>query len=326
MTQAIDYDHGISAVDSGYGRPGMVAVHLIVEAGRAAIVDTAHNDGVPRVLEALAAKGIGAAQVDWVILTHVHLDHAGAAGTLIERLPNARLAVHPRGARHMIDPRALVAGTIAVYGEQAARRIYGEIVPVPAERVVETPDGHTIALAGRELHFLDTPGHARHHVCVVDSRTGDLFTGDTFGISYRALDADGRPMIFPTTTPIQFDPPALHRSVDRLLALRPQAVYLTHFGQVRDVPRLGEALHRQIDAHAALALECRDAGAQRSRLLTDGVRRLLLDECRRHGLGAPDAQLLEVLEHDVRLNADGLAAWLDAGAGAQQAPPRSRRA
>lgn len=317
MQRVFDYEHGISAIDTGYGRPGMVAVHLIVEGGRAAIVDTAHNDGVPVVLSTLAQEGIAPEQVDWVILTHVHLDHAGAAGALIERLPNARLTVHPRGTRHMIDPRALVAGTFAVYGEQAARRIYGEIVPVPAERIVETPDGHSIRLAGRELRFLDTPGHARHHVCVVDSRSGHAFTGDTFGISYRALDVDGRPMIFPTTTPVQFDPQALHRSIDRLLALRPQAVYLTHFGRVADVPRLGEALHRLIDAHARLALECRDAGDERAQRLTEGVRRLLLAECRHHGLTAPDAALLELLEHDVRLNADGLAAWLDAGAGSK---------
>ena len=312
MRTVFDYEHGISAVDSGYVRPMMVAVHLIVEDGRAAIVDTGHNDSVPRVLAALADRGIAPQQVDWVILTHVHLDHAGAAGQLIARLPGARLTVHPRGARHMIDPGALFAATIAVYGEQNARRIYGEIVPVPADRIVETPDDSTIRLAGRELRFLDTPGHARHHVCVVDSRSGHVFTGDTFGISYRELDLDGRAMIFPTTTPVQFDPEAMHRSIDRLLALRPQAMYLTHFGQVRDVARLGGDLHRLVDAHAAIAREHRDAADQRSARILEGVRRLLLAECRRHGLLDDDARLLALLEHDIGLNADGLVAWLDA--------------
>jgi len=312
MQTVVDYEHGISAVDSGYGRPAMAAVHLVVEGGRAAIVDTGHNDSVPRVLAALSDKGIGPEQVDWVILTHVHLDHAGAAGRLIERLPNALLTVHPRGARHMIDPGALFTATIAVYGEEFARRVYGEIVPVPAERVVETPDEHRIRLAGRELRFLDTPGHARHHVCVVDSRSGHVFTGDAFGISYREFDLDGRAMIFPTTTPVQFDPDAMHRSIDRLLALRPPAVYLTHFGQVRDVARLGNDLHRLVDAHAAIALGNRDAGPARSARIGEGVRRLLLAECRRHGLAAPDAQLLELLEHDIGLNTGGLVAWLDA--------------
>lgn len=312
MTTVLDYEHGISAVDSGYGRPMMVAVHLVIENGRAAIVDTGHNDAVPRVLSVLEGKGISREQVDWVILTHVHLDHAGAAGRLIQCLPNARLTVHPRGARHMIDPRALFDATIAVYGEQAARRIYGEIVPVPAERVVQTPDGHAIRLAGRELRFLDTPGHAKHHVCVLDSASGHLFTGDTFGISYRELDRDGRAMIFPTTTPVQFDPEAMHRSIDRLLALGARAAYLTHFGQVSDLPRLGADLHRLIDAHARIGERHRHAGGARTSLIEQEVRALLLDECRRHGLALPESRLLELLSHDIRLNADGLVAWLDA--------------
>ena len=308
----VDYEHGISAVDAGYKRPMLVAVHLIVEDGRAAIVDTAHGASVPRVIDALRARGVAPEQVDYVILTHVHLDHAGAAGLLLTRLPNARVTVHPRGARHMIDPSALFAATIGVYGEATARSLYGEIVPVPACRLIETPEGHAISLNGRELRFLDTPGHARHHVCVQDTRSGHLFTGDTFGISYRELDVDGRPMVFPSTTPVQFDPPALHRSVERLLALAPQAVYLTHFGRVGDVPRLGDDVHRLIDAHAAIGTTCRGlAGQARGDALRNGVRDLLIEECRRHGSTLPEARLLEILDHDIGLNADGLAAWLD---------------
>ena len=166
-------------------------------------------------------RGVAPAQVDYVILTHVHLDHAGGAGQLMARFPNARLTVHPRGARHMIDPSRLLAATVAIYGEEETRRIYGEILPVPRERVIETPEGATLRLAGRELLFLDAPGHARHHVVVRDGETGHIFAGDTFGLSYRELDQDGRQFSFPTTSPSQFDPPALHRSIDRMLALGP---------------------------------------------------------------------------------------------------------
>lgn len=308
----VDYDHGISAVDADYQRPMLVAVHLVVEDGRAAIVDTAHAASVPRVMAALRERGVAPEQVDYVILTHVHLDHAGAAGLLLTQLPNARVTVHPRGARHMIDPSRLFAATVEVYGEQTARRLYGELVAVPPHRLIETPEGHVISLNGRELHFLDTPGHARHHVCIRDARSGHLFTGDTFGISYRELDVGGLPMIFPSSTPVQFDPPALHHSVDRLLALEPEAVYLTHFGRVRDVQRLGADLHRLIDAHAAIALTCRDhTGQERRARLVDGVRTLLHDECRRHGVSLSETRLGEILDHDIGLNADGLAAWLD---------------
>ena len=309
----IDYEHGITAIDSGYGRPMLDAVHLMIEDGRAAVIDTGCNDSVPRILQALRTRGIPPERVDWVLLTHVHLDHAGGAGLLLSQLPEARLAVHPRGARHMADPARLMQGTIEVYGEAQARAMYGEIVPVPAERIVEVGDGSEIALAGRGIRVLDTPGHARHHVCYLDTRTGHVFTGDTFGLSYRELDNGGRNFVFPSTTPVQFDPPALHRSIDRLLALRPDALYLTHFGQVRDVARLGTDLHRLVDAHAALAECWRGAEpADRSAGLRDGVRALVLEEACRQGWTLPEEQVLELFSGDIVLNAAGLESWLDA--------------
>ncbi|MDT3677256.1 MAG: MBL fold metallo-hydrolase [Burkholderiaceae bacterium] len=315
----IDYENGITAIDSGFERPMLDAVHLVVEGGRAALVDTASNASLPKVLSALAAKGLSSVDVDWVLLTHVHLDHAGGAGSYMQQFPNARLTVHPRGARHMIDPTRLVAGTIDVYGAAEAQRMYGQIVPVPADRIVETPDGASVSLNGRRFEFLDTPGHARHHVCIVDERSGHVFGGDTFGLSYRELDVDGRPAIFPSTTPVQFDPPALHASIDRMLARRPGAVYVTHFGQVRDVQRCGENLHRLIEAHAQLALDCEldgAAGERRSQRLREGVRAMVLDEAQRQRWPLGHDALLALFDLDIQLNAAGLEAWLDAKASA----------
>ena len=178
-----DYGDGISAIDSVYDRRLQTAIHLLVEKDRAAIIDTGTANAVPYVLAALEGRGIAPEQVDYVFLTHVHLDHAGGAGQLMARFPNARLTAHPRGARHMVDPSRLLAATIAIYGVEEMRRSYGEILPVPAERVIETPEGAVLELAGRELLFLDAPGHARHHVVIRDSRTGHFFAGDTFGLS-----------------------------------------------------------------------------------------------------------------------------------------------
>lgn len=314
MPHITDYEHGISAIDSGFGRPQLAAIHLIAEGDRAALVDTGSNASLPIVLQALKAKGLTPAQVEYVILTHIHLDHAGGAGALMQALPNARLTVHPRGARHMVDPARLVAGTIAVYGEAQARRMYGEILPIPAGRIVETPEGATIRLGERALTFLDTPGHARHHVCIRDDRSGHVFAGDMFGLSYRELDVDGRQFAFPTTTPVQFEPAAMHASIDRLLALQPEAIYVTHFGQVREVPRLGADLHRLIDAHVAAALRHRNAGAGRHERIKADLTAILLDEARRQGWRmAPDG-LLRLMAADVELNAQGLGAWLDSGA------------
>ncbi|MFA7666000.1 MAG: MBL fold metallo-hydrolase [Burkholderiaceae bacterium] len=315
---------GIHVVDSGFVHPGLDAIHLIVERGRVAIVDTGVNDSVPRVLAALSELTLAPEAVDWVVLTHVHLDHAGGAGLLMQQLPGARLLVHPRGARHMIDPSKLAAATAAVYGSEAARRMYGEIVPVPAAQVVSAPDGFGFELNGRVLTVIDTPGHARHHLSLVDRQAGVVFAGDTFGLSYRALDDSGRQFVVPSTTPVQFDPPALHASIDRIAALAPRAVAVTHFGPVGDVPRLAADLHRQIDALVAMAGDCarrcdpgearRDPASSETlrRLLRDGVRELLFDEARRQGWTFDEAGLLQIFTLDIGLNADGLFAWLTA--------------
>ena len=314
-----DYGDGITAVDALYERPRLNAIHLVVERGRAAIVDTGTAHAVPRVLDVLREKGVPPECVDYVVLTHVHLDHAGGAGQLMAQCPNAVLTVHPRGARHMIDPGRLMGATVEIYGAEATERIYGRVLPVPRERVLETPEGAVISLAGRELEFMDAPGHARHHVVARDARTGHIFAGDTFGLSYRELDCGGRQFSFPTTSPPQFDPPALHRSIDRIVSLAPQAVYVTHFGQLRDIPRLAADLHRLIDAHARLALEHARSGAQRHANLARGIARILLSEARRQGWTLPESDALEVFKLDIELNAQGLEAWLDSNTRGKEA-------
>jgi glyoxylase-like metal-dependent hydrolase (beta-lactamase superfamily II) len=307
-----DYEAGVSAIDTGYIRPMFDAVHLIVENARAALVDTGTSRSLPRVLDALQQKGLSAEQVDWVMLTHVHLDHAGGAGTMMQAFANAKLAVHPRGARHMADPARLVEGTMAVYGEQATRRLYGDILPIDKERIVEMPQGARAQLAGREFVFLDTPGHARHHLCILDSKTGHVFTGDTFGLSYRELDDGDRQFIFPSTTPVQFDPAALHDSIDLIMSYRPEAIYVTHYGQLRDLARLAHDMHRLVDAHAGLALKHRHAAPRRHAVLKEGVEQILLDERKRYGWKLTEEAVLQVLGADVELNVQGLEAWLDA--------------
>lgn len=306
-----DYGNGIIAFDAGYVRPLLAAIHMVVEAGRVAFIDSGSNDALPLAEAALARLGLGPEAVDYVILTHIHLDHAGGAGSLMRAFPQARLVVHPRGARHMAEPAKLVAGVSAVYGPEYVARVYGEILPIPAERIDAAADGHVVALAGRELLCLDTPGHARHHLCIVDRKTGGIFTGDMFGLSYRELDVDGRQFIFPTTTPTQFEPDAMRESVERLLALQPEAMYLTHYSRLPDVPAQGAALLRRLDALVAIGLRERAAGADRHARLRQAITDYLLAEVRAHGCTLPEAEVLAIWATDLELNAQGMGVWLD---------------
>ena len=305
-----DLGHGVYAIDTGYVRPRFDAAYLVVEAGRAAFIDCGVNHGVPRLLQALERLKLTPDSVDWVIPTHVHLDHAGGAGLLMRALPKARLAAHPRGLRHLLDPSALWAGALAVYGEEEMQRSYGQLVPVPAERAQALADGEVISLAGRPLSILDTPGHARHHVCIWDAKSRGVFTGDTFGISYREFDTVQGPWIFPTSSPVQFDPEDMKDSIRRITALAPEALYLTHYGRVGNVPRLTKMMLELIDATVAEMLPLHGLDDRHERMMA-ALRGLYLDRLRQHGSQlAPEVQM-RLLAMDVELNAQGLAIWLD---------------
>ncbi len=303
-------DLGIHTIDTAFQRDHFDAAYLIVHNGRGAFVDCGTSHSVPRLLAAMAQAGLQPADIDWLILTHVHLDHAGGAGALMRELPNARLVVHPRGAAHMIDPARLVAGATAVYGEAEIARSYGQILPVPAARVVVAEDGHRVSLAGRELLCVDTPGHARHHHCIWDAASRSWFTGDTFGLSYRELDSDAGAFIIPTSSPVQFEPEALHASIERLMARAPVAMYLTHYGRVENPARLAAELHAQIDAMVAIARRC-DSLPDRHDVLVAALGALYVARLRLQGNALDQAQVLRVLAMDIELNAQGLECWLD---------------
>ena len=311
MDSLVRYAHTIYAFDAHYVRPLLASIHLIVEDGRAAFIDTGSNDSLPNALAAFGAVGLGTAEVDYVFLTHIHLDHAGGAGAMMRAFPNAKLVVHPRGARHMVDPSKLVAGAAEVYGAAEVRRLYGDVLPIDERRIIEAHHELKIDLAGRELLCLDTPGHAKHHICIVDGRSGHIFTGDTFGLSYREFDVDGRQFIFPTTTPVQFDPPALHASLHLLMSYRPAAMYLTHYSQVTDVAAKAEQLHRLIDAHLEIARREQAAGTQRHTRIQAALTDLLLTEARQFGCTLPAEKMIEIYATDLDLNAQGLCFWLD---------------
>ena len=306
--------HGVFAIDTGFHRDRSDAAYLVVENCRAAFIDTGTNFAVPRLLGALQALGLGVDAVDWVIPTHVHLDHAGGVGLLMQHLPNATLLVHPRGARHLVDPSKLWAGAMAVYGEEEMNKSYGQLLPVPEARVMHSQDGQVVALGGRPLLLIDTPGHARHHHCIWDEISRGWFTGDTFGLSYRELDTDKGAWIMPTSPPVQFEPELLQASVQRLLAAEPACMYLTHFGRIGqmmgDVLRLGGLLLGLLDEMVALGRRVQHAPG-RHQALMDGQMVIFSTSLAAHGCTLSPAEVAGLLAMDIELNAQGMAVWLD---------------
>jgi len=301
---------GIVAVDTEYTCSLHDASHLIVERGRAAFVDTGVNSSVPLLLDALAQQDLDVADVDYVFLTHVHLDHAGGAGRLMQHLPNAKCVVHPYGARHMVDPTKLVAGTEAVYGKAETERMYGRIEAIDERRVVVPEDEQWFALNGRPLQPIFTEGHARHHYVLNDPDSRGVFTGDSFGVSYREHDTDKGEIVFPTTTPVQFNPKEAHKAVDRIMVCDPDQLYLTHYSRVQNLDRLVTQMHEGIDAYVAIAREHENDApeALRASLFDYYVQRLS-----EHGYTGDGESIQSVLGADVELNSQGLEIWLRRG-------------
>jgi glyoxylase-like metal-dependent hydrolase (beta-lactamase superfamily II) len=300
----------VITIDAEYVRPNLAAVHLIIEKGRAAFVDTGTNTSVPSLLNALAQQGLVPAEVDYVFLTHVHLDHAGGAGTLMQALPNAKCIVHPRGARHMIDPSKLVAASKEVYGERRFNLLYGDLPPIPAERVLSVTDGQRLRFGDREFEFIHTPGHANHHYCMVDHVGHVIFSGDTFGMSYRELDTDKGAFVMPITTPSQFDPDAAHKSIDRLMSYQPRAIYVTHYSRVEGLEKLAADLHEQLDGYVAIARKHANT-ENRTDMMIDDMYEYVANRLDRHGVRDDVAFRHMLLDGDIKLNVQGLEVWLD---------------
>lgn len=311
----IDYPHRISAVDTGYIRPQMTASHLLIEQGRAAFVDTGPNSAVPELLAALEHRQLASDAVDFVFLTHVHLDHAGGAGELMAALPNATAVLHPRGARHMADPSRLETGTRAVYGDTSFERMYGSLRPIPGNRIRTVADEEVIDWCGRPLRFMHTEGHARHHYCILDEAHGLIFSGDSFGLSYREFDSDAGEFILPSTTPVQFDPDAALATVDRLMSHEPRAIFLTHFSRVTDLARLAEELKEDIRVYSDLARRAARADTP-ERALREDLRAWLFRRLDAHGVAEDTRWRDSILENDLTLNTQGLLVWLERANGA----------
>jgi glyoxylase-like metal-dependent hydrolase (beta-lactamase superfamily II) len=305
-----DLGYGITCIDTGYVRPGLAACYLIEEDGQVAFIDTGTFYTLERVMEVLRLKGLSAEDVAYIIPTHVHLDHAGGVGAFMQHFTQAKLIVHPLGARHMIDPSKLTAGTIGVYGEKTFHRLYGNLIPVNSKRVIQATDGFHVKLNNRPLVCIDTPGHARHHLCVYDKTSQGLFTGDTFGLSYREFDTDYGPFLFATTTPVQFDPDEWLTTLEKINTYHPRVVYLTHFGALEKPEKLITVLQKSIKQFAKIALEATLQSDGLYQNISSAMQQLLIKQLKHHGCRMEHKEILRLIAGDIDLNTQGLIVWL----------------
>lgn len=236
------------------GRTHAIASYLFTDGSDAALIETGPSSTIPGLLAGLDSAGVQPEQVTKLLLTHIHLDHAGAAGVLTRLLPNAVVYVHEAGAAHMIDPSKLLASATRIYGVDMDR-LWGEVAPVPEERLVVVPDRGSVDVPGASLEALYTPGHASHHIAWWDSAARAVYTGDVAGVRL-----PGVVTVLPPTPPPDLDLDLWSESIDTLLALQPEVIYLTHFGDVTDPERHFEELRRRLYEWRDLLLQAARSG------------------------------------------------------------------
>lgn len=268
------------------------------------IVETGPSPSVEHVKEGLNELGLPLEEVRYIIVTHIHLDHAGGAGLLMQECPNATLIVHPKGARHLSDPSRLIAGARAVYGDKFDS-LFNPIVPVPEHRIeVKTEGGKLQIGPGCTLEFWDTPGHAKHHFGIYDPVSNGFFAGDTAGIRYIQLIEDGIDFYLPSTSPNQFDPGAMKASIERMEEQQFDWLYYGHYGADKNPQAaLGQVLEwlEVFVEEGAAAYRSGESADQLAKRLAAPVMAQLADQ----GMEQPH-RVEPYIEMDLQVSAQGL--------------------
>lgn len=223
------------------GHPSVIATAVLAGSDGVALIDPGPSTCVAGLERGLQSKGFSMADVRAILLTHIHLDHCGATGTILARHPNIEVYVHERGAPHLADPTKLIASATRLY-QGDMERLWGAIVPVPASQIHAIGERADIRVAGRRLDAIWTPGHASHHVCYLDGSDQTAYVGDTAGMC-----RPGHTEVVPPSLPPELDLEAWRRSTDQLLAWQPRTLFLTHFGPRHDPAAHVDRLWRRLD-------------------------------------------------------------------------------
>ncbi|MCS6983681.1 MAG: MBL fold metallo-hydrolase [Leptospiraceae bacterium] len=298
----------VTIIDCHYVYPQTAAAFLLGYKDEYAFIENNTTHALPYLLKALEERGVGKEQVKYIIITHVHLDHAGATGHLAQTFPLAKVVAHPRAARHVIDPSRLIQSARQVYGDELFDKLYGQILPVPPDRVLIPEDRSMLYLGGVALRFFYTRGHANHHFVIFDEADQTVYTGDSFGIGYPLLQKGSFPFIYPSTTPTDFDPEEAHKSYDLIADLKPRRVMLTHFGEWVDVEFGRKELHRLLLEIEEIYKDIlsRDISYEQAHSFAQaGFERLFSRELERRGIYPSDEEW-KMLGIDLNINAQGL--------------------
>jgi glyoxylase-like metal-dependent hydrolase (beta-lactamase superfamily II) len=294
---------GIRQIDTMLGGMDRMTAGFLIDGPQPALVETGSQSSVGAVTEALTGLGLGGSDLRWIVVTHIHLDHAGGVGDMAVAFPNATVVVHERGARHLLDPSRLIDSAARVYGP-LLDGLYGRMLPVAEDRLVAAADGHRVDVGdGRFLTMVDSPGHAKHHHAVLDEHTGTLLVGDAVGV--RLPDFG---VLRPATPPPDFDLEQATASLRRFAELRPERVVLTHYGPVDEpLATLAEAegmLHDWVGVAERTMRESEEAGI-------DDVAAALAETFARAPDGLPEnvREKFEVL-NGVHSNAAGIVRYL----------------
>ena len=252
---------GLHQLDTLLGGIEQLTAGFLVEGPQPALVETGAQTSVGTVVQALAGAGVGPRDLRWVVVTHIHLDHAGGVGDVAQAFPEATVVVHEKGARHLVDPARLISSATRVYGP-LLDDLYGRMVPVDAGRVAAASDGLTLDIGGgRRLRMVDSPGHAQHHQAVLDEQSGTLLVGDAVGVRLPEAGA-----VHPATPPPDFDLEQAVASLHRFHALRPSRLVLTHYGPVADpeatLLEAEETLHRWVETAERVLRDAPGAGVE----------------------------------------------------------------
>lgn len=296
----------ILCIDNQYLQEYFACTYLIKEKNRALFIDNGTNSNIPILLDTLKKIGYKNEEVEFLIITHIHLDHAGATSKLIEFFPNAKILAHPKAAPHLINPKRIIEGASAVYGKENFYKMYGELKEIPESRIQIMKDEEEISFGERKLKFMYTKGHANHHFVIQDSKTNSIFTGDSFGVSYPIMREGKNFIITPSTTPTDFDSNEAILSIEKILKTKSTRAYLTHFNYFENLESGGEELIKGLKKmqnilDKLIELELKN---EEQKLFTEKeIRNYYKIEIEKKKM---NPKILDFLEDDIIINAQGI--------------------